>query len=1791
MAETQLEQGPIEELGPDAQPRAKPLDDVVFAPDGANAPDGSNAPLSQAAPVPSGPVFSSEELAAEVDPFSAGVPAPFSQTPDSDAPLNMSQLEGIARTLSAASYKDITIDDVRRSFNEGVFGTKVDEAVSEMLKKQGSEKETAMLQLLNRGDLSVDQRLSLIRELDRNLQGPDQNAYERTALRDLNIEENSGYSDEDEARFNESLQIVNSMPVLARAETPLSKEELQASFTELLNLYALDAEERSRMFSSGGSLGLGKIFPKHIASFLPNLIPFFSTVPVVKVLSEMNTATGGDVGMSTVSGVFLPGTAIRSMRERIEEMPLEEKIKAFTKIVSILKGNKGIFPTQNAHIQSYLIQSIFYKDLTGTDYIKEATDSENKAYIKARLEAERFQRLALHEEDRAKAVEYARARNLWNEKAREIDQNASGRLWHEYNGTSFGQWIDDLAILDFAVLTPLARSTIKAGQKAVLAPFRRGLKIAPDKTTKQFVSMLQDPRVRKQYSDMLGEDVAETMLPAAVKGAQEAGVEGMGELTQRSVRLAQEMKQTLREGSNVTAASQRAYVAELRKIFGDATQKPMMHATKSRFSATEDGVDFTVHYGATPTRAFGTYEAAKRALDQMPFNGKIVRFADDKFKPATPSNKIDQYFIEFSDRRTYDSSRSAWEQALFDRAQVRAPWFLPVNSAIGGKAAKQWNWFYSSSDMFGPDIFNRITSDVMRAATMQKLHTGFVRTMLHLPTKKEQALVSSLLKQGEEIPTVNGKGTVFTVEQIKTMHPYVTDKVIAAYYEARNLADNMYDLSNQQLRSEYFRNGVKDIVSPSGHVGFGRVLPTADDAVGDIKTAQNFKTLHAFDSETGEFKALTRADIDKVYADGGRLARMEELVQNEKFAEATHVIMGKGARAMELPSRVLPYINGYYPHIFSSNYIVYGVSKAGNKVAMATARSAADAAAEKARLEKMMRRMKDKAPYTSIDYRFDRSLRDPLTHQKDVSDPLHGASEKIYGSRSGHMLQNASKKYGDHMADPVEALLRGSELVSHSVTKGNLIQNMEARLFNTLRLMEREHNATIIKNRNRVVRTPEDINYIAGAEKDLQKATAYMHQIDLIRRIPDSAETHMASIMAGAGEILYRLAKQARRVPLPGSKSLAADIDRLQEVAASAASRGVDPMRLLTEIAHRVYIAGNPLQQFALQAGQAALLLGIAPRELPRAISSAVPMHMLVSTRVLMNSGEKGFVEAYKSLLPRAAKAIGMAPDKLDKMVGVIERSGLVDTVSMHSQITTAARSSAMTRRLAQASSLNQATFLRNTTEALRRVDETTFGKLSQYGFETGEQLNRIMTFMALYRRDVRKGIANLDSPQYIQKAMGEVNTLVGSMLRETSLAYQRGWLKAAFQFVAFQHKMATMMLFSKNLSWQQKVGLTLSQFFLYGSRGAAHLDAFHRAMEQTVLNYEAANPEEKSAIVEAYWHPATQTALDGLVFDLGVNAVLRAAGGEDTPGFAWNRRLAPGGGSQMLVDVLVDLRHNPTEQIFGLGGKLFDPADIYKAATQDRPQYESKVVLFFDKLRRTMLAQAKDMDAIPAEERFKLLAKEGAALAFSGYDKYLQAAVMKGMGGPVTTTGNIGMSANTKMERVLAASLGVTTEDRQAFMDAVDKYHFDVRNDPERHKEAMDAITDQLWKEMVMDHIKLKGQAATPEVFEDMQRELIREKTMQLSFLTPHESEVVSENIGNKIAAAIKNRNAGTTAEQAFVDDLTKDIREGNFGDKESLEWEVYLRRTPLYQNHPQMMGEFREARRQLLTYDDEVE
>lgn len=1699
------------------------------------------------------PEFTEEELSAPLDVFSTGPVQTFEkQAEEQVAPASLAQLEGTAEIVNSLglSSRYASMDDMRRAFNEEVWGTPIDEVITNLMSAEGPARQAQAMAALNRTDLSVEDRLNLVRSIASQARVPDMNMIERKRLQVEAQNEYAGqYDDEAEAGYAQALEAVSSIPRLAVAEAApeaeVSQDELRAAYEEFLTLQIEEADSRTG-----------------VVNFLPNLLPFYGSIPIGRILKRFNDMLPEDERvLANNAGYLMNGSALRLMREKIETLPLEKKIEVLGEVLRVLKPNGSLMHHENAHITLYTLQSLFYKDAFGEDFIKQASDETNKAYIHALAEADKARRYLGHEKDPERRRALEQAENDWFAEAQRIRANSDGVLWTDGTGPTFTQWLDDMAILDFMGMGPLALGTVKTGQKGAMSAFRRLTQAAPDAATKLAVEALTNPAARAKLGNLLGEDIAEVMLPAAMKGAEEAGVNGMGALMARAQRAQEEIRLTLVEGAGVTAATRRAFEQELKTILGQTTNNTI-HLDKSVFELTDSGVDYVARVGRTASKGYNTVAAARKALADFPLpDAKLVKLENGKFVEVADDVKSGkgQFFIQHTDSRTYDSSRSVWDSMLFDRAQVR-DLHLPSNVA---PLSKLWNWFLPTGSMFGKGVAEDIAAVAMRAPVVQKLHQGMVDTLMHLG-KDDQRVVSTLLKLGEE------KGTVLTVEQIRTLFPKAEDAVVTAYYEARTMADAMHTLANSQQRTEWFRAGVKDIVAKDGHVGFGKVLPSATDAVNDIRPG--YAGLHVFNPDTGEFLKMSRAEIDGLYASGGRLSRMEDLIEGKGFKEATHVLMTPTTRVMELPRHVLPKIPGYYPHIFQGTHVVYGVSKAGNKVALAVAKTAGDARAEVARIGRVMDRMAKagkERPYEQIDFQFDRSLRDPLVVDKSSSDPIFGATSKVYGTRSGRMLRNASKLHGDHMVDPIEALLRGMELVSHSVTKGNLIKHMEQRLTNTLKLMERETGARIIKDPRNVVKTPDDINYVSKAAKDHRKALSYMQQIDMIRRIPDAVERHMAVALATAESVLDTFAEKIAKLPLPGAKSVAADLDRLGGKLVDRAAKGVDPMRLGTEFAHRVYIAANPVQQFALQLSQALMLTGLAPRDLPLAISRTVPVHTLLHARIMFNTSDKLSQEWYKRTLKTAAKLSGMAEDELEKLVGVLERTGLVDTVSMHSQMRTAARTQAHSRMLASASTLNAGAPQRVTMEVLEKLDEVSFGLLSKIGFEAGEQYNRVATFLTLYQRDKRAGIANLGDSEYIRKLTSEANELVGSMLRETSMGYQRGWLKAAFQFSAFQHKMAALMLTSKQFSPWQRTKFALAQFFLFGSRGAFHMDAAHRAFENWIVEYESQNQDEKNKMLDLYWHPTTQSMLDGIVFDMGVNTLIRTVYGDDAPGFAWNRRLAPGGGTEMLAQTIIDLRNKPQEKVLGLAG-----------------EHGSKVWQFAKHVERVMLARSKDMDDVPAAERYKMLVKEGGALAFSGYDKYLAAAAVQSMGGWVTDTGNIFADTDTGLERFLAVTLGVNTEDREAYYDATDKLYRDVRNDPKRHQETLRKLANEMFRRHVDETVKFSSEAPTPEAYDLMESKAIRERAMLLSFLEPWEQEQVSRMVGDQIAELIRNRN--TPAQQAFYDKLTRHIANSGIGEDEALNWGTYMERSPLFQTYPQLQSDFLQKIREISEYED---
>lgn len=1701
------------------------------------------------------PVITDEDLSVEVMPLVEGVVRPFE---DAGNPISLTpgQLIGTADMVNGLGIgsRYASMEEMRRAFSDEITGSSLDEAIGALQASEGPERRQRAMAILNRTDLAPEARIALVADLERSARIPDANIVERKALAlEAEAEYAGDYSDDGEIAYINSLEAISTMPKLptvATTDREVTGDELKRAFEEYVTLMVQEAD------SNAGLLSLA-----------PNFLPFYNAIPVQRIMRRMNEMMPeGKKLMSTGTAAMLNGTALRAMREEIETWPTEKKVQFLGRILPILKG-EGALHTENAHVTLHTLQQLFHRDLFGEDAIKMAPKESQVAFLTALNEADRAARHAAAEKDPTRKAALEKAEKDWLREAMIVDAQADGRMWDESNDVTLSQWLDDLAVLDFAMFGPLLKGTIKGGGKAPgMSYLRRKLKIAPDNTTKAAVEALSDPAVRAKMGNLMGEEIAETFLPAALKDAVEAGVNGMGELMARADRVQKDLIRARREGSGLAAQQRRAFEDELRKISGDwGGAGTAIHVDKSAYTHSDLGVDVVARYGRSPSKGFSTLAAARKAADNAPVSDvKLVEEVGGKFVPVDPSRKSGkgQFFLEVQDSRTYDSSMSVWESAVLDRKTVRDPWFLPSNLV---SLPKLFNWFMPTGSMFGKEVASEIGHTAMMAGVVQRQQQNLVRNLAGLGSK-EQALVSNLIKTGEE------QGRIWRASEMRSQYRGISDQAITAYYEARLLADNMFSLANTQQRTEWLRNGVKRIAhNKTGHVGYGKLLDNADDAVNDIRPG--FDRLHAYNPETGEFVKLSRADIDAAYRRGETIARMEDLIEGPKFKEATHVLMNRNTLVKELPHQVLDKVPGYYPHIFQGNYVIYGISKAGNRVALSLSKTVGDARAEKARLEREFARMAQKegeSPYDAIDFQFDRSLRDPLVQSRDAADPIFGATNKVYGKRTGRMLENASKAHGDHMVDPIEALLRGMELVSHSITKGNLVKHMEQRLLNTLKLMEKESGKKIIRDPKRMPTKAEDIAYHSDIAKDHRKVLAYQQQIDMIRHIPDAVERHMAVALATAEHLLDTV---AQKIGGRAGKML----DNIGGALIERAAKGADPMRLLTEYSHRVYIAANPMQQFALQFSQVLMLSGVAPRDLPRAMSRTLPVHALLMARIMRNSPEtSNFSGAaaqafYDKMRTHFSKLSGMDEAEMEKLVGVLERSGLVDSVAMHSQMRTTIRSQATSRMLASASALNRNPVKRVTMDVLMKADEATFGNLSKVGFEAGEQYNRVATFLTLYGRDSRKGIANLSDSEYIRKIVGEVNELTGSMLRETGMGYQRGWLKAAFQFVAFQHKMAAMMLTSQYFTPAQKVGMTLSQFLLFGSRGAFHLDAAQRQFESWAIDHEA-EEGEKNALLQWYWSPQGQALIDGVVFDAGVNQLIRVVYGDDAPGFAWNRRIAPGGGSEMMAQALIELANNPVDKVFGLA-----------------KDHGSKVVDFLNHVRQVTLAQAQDMDDVPLGERIGMLVKEGGALAFSGLDKYFASAAAESMGGWVSDTGNILDASDYGIEFALATILGVNTEDREAYYEAVDKLNRETRNDPERHKEALKSIADSMFRRMIDEQVKYASEAPTPEVYDKLTMMTYQRHALMLSFLSPREQEQVSEMIRAQVQELVANKDKGDYAQKVFVEKLMSRLKSAGFGDDEILNWDAYMENHEIFKTYPNLKLSFKAQLDEMMAANEE--
>lgn len=1697
--EKQLELGPVERL-----------DDAMV-----QAPVPQDEPAAEGEAEWAPPMMDLEESDELIAPLAGGPIQLFPAKADEFVPPSVEQLEGAADvyTLAGAGMArgPIRADEVYDALTSANPQQNVNALVSGLQQEDREVQQMAAMELLGDPTQAIASRLEAVKAMQED-DGFDANIVQRAAMHNLAtaawLQDNSeDAQDAYEVAADRAEGLPRDATSVVDVEDGYTPAQYEQAFRGLLDMYVKETNENFNM--SFGSAA-------DVASAA--LVPLRFQAPVVMIYNNIMPA---DKPLPVdAKNVVLLGEAIASIRDHLNSASPDEKLAALQSMMRTLKPNSGLMAEGNDMVTLHVLNQVFADVL-------HASDASTTQKMLAG---------ALNASDAAKGLP---------------GSGAIGAMGALAETKGFNRLVDNVgSILDLALVGALAKSTLKLGVKLLPKSLRRAADVNPDVANKMAADLISDPQLRAKMGGMSVEEVMHAVFPSAAPAAQHGGINGLGELVSRSLDVREAALRTART-PNLSATERADAVKELTEQLGEVAARPSstLHLDKTVFQDVGGDVEITALFGRDKAKGWSSLGNARKAMmdeakevfgedvpltvvAKHPKTGKLVEVGK-----GVPDRQIGEFYIQAKDVRSYDSAPTTFHELQFGQNSL-------FNAPVGRWANKLSLGFANPTNVLGKQITDAMSHVKGMQTRWQTLALDLTKD-IHSLNKGQQANLSTILKQGEKVNTATGRGKTFDVAELRKMN--ADDATIKAYYQTRVMSDIMYDVANRQTRIAYQRQGMKAVHGPTGRVGFGKPL-RQQDAISDISTANGRRDIDVFDPVTGTLTRLTSDDIAATYKEGGSLVRLTTPVVTKR-GHAAHVLVdpAAGSRVREIPRQVLTKVEGYYPHVWEGNFVVYGRTSDGQKVALGLATNEVDAAKAAQRRQKALQARKAKgaknSTWTEFSYELDRSLQDIGVRGMMMEDMYTNMGGLVYGQRNGGRLANFSKADGDILVDPVESYLRAMDVVGYSVTKEQLTNNLSQRLMNFIR------SENLQLQNPRELPHPKDNPVLPHQAKqaEVEKAMAAMEQIEFYKRTPDAIDQVLSRWFNGASHLLTRLHDKATV-----GKGF------LKWVTKQAGKQAADPTRpdaAIYAFMHRYSIAAAPVRHLALGVTQSLMNFGLSPRAYGTALSQSVPVLNMLFHEATRLAGRTAGGKHVDGLYKASAKLTpGMTAEELRAFVRVVYDSGITSSTAHHNQMRQSMRSLAMDR-MQQGGSKAGRTAQETLAAGVRAADDVTYGNMSRMGFELGENINRVITALVQYNRDKEKGIANLAQPDYVRHLVGQVNEITGNMTAEMGFQFQRGFFKNFVQFWGFQIKMLHNMLpavagGSRTLSSSDKWRIAIGQFLLFGRRGGAHFDTIHRFVDMKMAEAQAENPE--STLVEAWRNPVTQAAFQGMVFDWTLNKALQMAAGPDTAQYALSDSFAPGGGTGFVVDALTDMASEP--DFVGLAGLSGEKA--------------SKVAQYLSKVRDITLAQVRDLDNVPLDERMAELSKEGVGQLFSQYDRYLAARAAEQLDGWVGGGGAITESYSGALEGTLFHVFGIMTQDRSKLYEDMDTLMLGHAKEPEK---MLDKLADQYYRNFITYATKLDSETeGRDDMFANMMSKWTRNQGLLFASLPPEEAEVVQQKVADRIGRLLKDRES---TEHRFVNRIVADVAAGQYG-PDGPGILQYLHNQPYVKDNPVLLG-----------------
>lgn len=1615
----------------------------------------------------------------------------------------------------ALGRQDITGDYVDQLLAQGRYGYQdygnlLPELRSAIFGRDPEVEQAAARNIILDPNMTPEQKVEAIGLLPQTGQD-DVNGVQRAATERAAIAEYAAEDDDDDAeRLASNLNAVQNIP----DDTAPVDGDVDEVYAEINEIYKQ---------SKGAKWG-------DIYDLAEQMTPVGSLPTLNATVKRVYEYLGPDFADSNYARVMSygqVGSAMKELRQAYRDGDPATKRRIASAVLRAVKEDTSIIGDSNTFVVVQVIEQVLPGVIGEDIYAESDVNTEEAAALDAQIAAAR------------KAGDQVKVQQLL---AQRYPVQPMKMLDNVFN------------ILDWVGVGGVGRQGLSAGNKYVPRLWDWMFGAAPKTGARRGADAIQNPEVAAQMG-MTPEDAAHAGLPNS-GAVVERGMASIAEIAKRD----REVNDALARISvpvNMTDAERASAFQDILDDVNLYASKPLpkqqLHSSSITPRDDKRGVDIVGVFGKNEYHGYATLEAAQKAtgnaVEQMFGKGAPVEIVQynpitrgfDPVPAGTNPKAVGDFYLRVQDTRLYSSTKNTWGALSLGDDSV-------ANLTLGA-AVSRWT---RGINVFNPQFQDWISSRAREGYAMEAMAAGYMKPILALP-EEQKLLLSNIIKAEE--------GRVLNSTELAAKG--LSDDGIAAYHSFRALDDTMYNLLDGFLRVEKQRAGLQDIYHNNQRVGFGKPIQSPD----------LLDNARVFDPSDGSYHSYTKADLQRLYGEGGSIARLEYPIRGGK-GNADYVLLGdRATKVLPVPMKgILPRIPGHYPHIQQGNFVVYGFAKNGERRALALAADETTARAYAARREARAanRQAKSKSVgFTRYAVERDMTLAVPERYAARLDEMMQGRQGLLFGQRSGGKLRNLNPEVADTELDPIAGLLQGWQSASYHVGKGELIANLRQRVANYV------NSIPGLGKYKDIPADKIDVSMIAetanGRARD--KALAMLKQIELMEGVPDAYRAatraiyqRLATGMHRITQLVYKptigVAGKAKGKPEAGLASIL----RASERGLLSASKGAsNPLSGITSLAHQVYIAMGFSRQWVLNTIQLTVAAGLHPLQTGKMVRQMAPFTAAVFQRAAFLHGDPTSLlksttldnEGLRALAQMTKHLHGLDVDEFVKLVDTVVERGIIDATAHNTLVRDSVGRFTQKAMTQQASTLSRrAGALQRAGEAVGRVVGLPGRIGTQIGFQLGENMNQLGSLLLRYNADKAAGKANLNSQKYVDDLVGSVAEITGNMIPDASFAYTRNWLKLATQWLQFNHKMLLLTLPKKlggstKLSGVEKARIGISQFLLFGTEATVISSVAHNVMESALIEKMEEAGVQDNALVE-WWRGAEAKAwFDGLVFDYTANRVMQAIYGEPDEqwrDFAWSKAVAPGSGHEMINERIIGIFALDPEAIMGTQLSL-----------------ASNLLDYGRTVGNVALAQWSGEDKVPFEKRAEQLMKRGASILFPTYGKWLAAKWALEHDANIGRGGQLMEGFRNEMEAVLSVHFGINTKDRESYYAAMQQLGSKTRAE---EKAEVDAITAKYWESLVANATKFASENQDSDMYTAMVNEWTADQALLFSMLDREDRERMNEVIAQKLQDVASGN--GSPAETEFVRKLAQKLQNGGFG-SEGPKIANYLRNLDFVKNNPE--------------------